>query len=53
MSYDECLALAKGYFAFSILTEINEKGEEFVMTNIRHVLQSKQYPNVHKREPIQ
>lgn len=49
----EYLTLAKGYFALSMLREIDERGDSVVRNNILAVLRSKQYPKVHRKEQMQ
>jgi hypothetical protein len=49
----EYLTLAKGYFALSMLREIEERGEAVVRNNTLAVLGSKRYPKVHRKEQIQ
>jgi hypothetical protein len=46
--YADCLALAKGYFALSILNELNQ-GALPTLENLRHILGSKRYPAIHSR----
>lgn len=45
-SYNDCLALIKGYFAGAILEEIR-KGDMPTIENLRQSLRVKQYPSVH------
>jgi len=48
-NYTDCLALAKGYFALSILDELNQ-GTLPTLENVRHILGTKRYPDVHRKE---
>ena len=50
--YAECLELMKGYFALSVLDELEENRRP-VLENIRMILKSKRYPNVHGKQPAQ
>jgi hypothetical protein len=47
-SYAECLELARGYFASAILDEI-EHSSLPTIENVRSILRSKIYPDVHSK----